>query len=107
MLLMIGKSVRQGICNVIHYYAKANSKYMRDYDKNKESSYFVYWDVNNLYGWAMPQKLPTFNFEWVEDTSQVNEDFVKNYDEKSKVILLRLMLNIPKNHKNATTTYHF
>ena len=31
---------------------------MRDYDKNKESSYFQYWDVNNLYGWATVQKLP-------------------------------------------------
>ena len=55
----------------------------------------------------MPQKLPTFNFEWIEDTSQFNEDFVKNYDEESKVILLRLMLNIPKNYTNATTTYYF
>ena len=32
----------------------------------------------------MSQKLPTFNFEWVEDTSQFNEVFMKNYDEKSE-----------------------
>ena len=56
---------------------------MKDYDKNKESSYIQYWDVNNLYGWAMLQKLPVNNFEWIKDTSQFNEDFIKNYNEES------------------------
>ena len=41
---------------------------MKDFDKNKESSYFKHWDVNNLYGWTMSQKLPVDSFEWVEDT---------------------------------------
>ena len=50
---------------------------MKDYDKNKESSYLNYWDVNNLHGWAISQKLPTFYFKRVED-------FIKTYDEKSK-----------------------
>ena len=84
MLLMDGKGVRGGICNTVHHHAKANNKYMEDYDKNKESSYFKYWVVKNLYRWAMSQKLPAFNFEWVEDTSQFNEVFIKNYDEKNK-----------------------
>ena len=50
---------------------------MKDYDKNKESSYIQYWNVNNLYAWTMPQKLPVNSFEWIEDTSQFNEDFIK------------------------------
>ena len=83
MLLMVEKDIRGGICNAIHRYAKANNKYMKDYDKNKESSYLNYWDVNNLYGWAMSQKLPVNNFEWSKDTSQFNEDFIKNYNEES------------------------
>ena len=83
MLLMVEKDIRGGICNAIHRYAKANNKYMKDYDKNKESSYLNYWDVNNLYGWAMSQKLPVNNFEWIKDTSQFNEDFIKNYNEES------------------------
>ena len=61
MLLIVEKVVREGICNTIHQYAKANNKYMNDYDKNKESSDIKYWDVNNLYGWAMSQKLPVIN----------------------------------------------
>ena len=83
MLLMVQKRIRGGICNAIYRYAKANNKYMNDYDKNKESSYLKYWDVNNLYGWAMSQKLPVNNFEWIEDTSQYNEGFIKSYNEES------------------------
>ena len=62
MLLMIEKGIRGGICHSIYGYAKANSKYMKDYDKNKESTYIQYWDVNNLYGQAMLQNLPINNF---------------------------------------------
>ena len=53
MLLMLEKGIRGGICHSIYGYAKANNKYMKDYDEIKESSYLQYWDVNNLYGWAM------------------------------------------------------
>ena len=56
---------------------------MKDYDNNKESSYLKYWDVNNLYGWTMLQKLPVNKFEWIEDISQFNEDLTKNYTEGS------------------------
>ena len=83
MPLMVPKGITGRICHAIYQYAKANNKYMKDYDKNKESSYLKYWDVNNLYGWAMSQKLPVNNFEWIKDTSQFNEDFIKNYNEES------------------------
>ena len=77
MLLMVGKDIRGGICDSIYRYSKANNKYMKDFDKNKESSYLQYYDVNNLYGWAMSRKLPINNFEWIKYTSQFNEDFIK------------------------------
>ena len=50
MLLMVEKGIRGGIYHSIYQYAKTNNKYMKDYDKNKESSYIQYWDVNDLYG---------------------------------------------------------
>ena len=46
---------------------------MENYNENKEPSYIQYLDVNNLYGWVMSQKLPKNKFEWVEDTSRINE----------------------------------
>ena len=61
--VMAEKGVRGGICHSIHRYAKANNKYMEDYDKNTELSYIQYWDVKKLYNWAMSQKLPVNNFE--------------------------------------------
>ena len=63
MLLMAGKGIRGGICYSIYQYENTNDKYIKDCDKNKESSYVQYWDVNNLYGWVMSQKLPVNSFE--------------------------------------------
>ena len=79
MLLTAEKCIRGRICHSIYWYEKANNKYMKDYDKNKESSYIQSWDVNNLYGWAMPQNLPVNNFEWIKVTSQFDGDFIKDY----------------------------
>ena len=62
MLLMIEKGTSGGICQATHRYAKAN-QYVKKYDKNNESSYIEYLDANNLYGWAMPQKLPVKGFK--------------------------------------------
>ena len=58
-------------------HSKDNSKYMKDYDKDKELFYLKYWDVNNLYGWVMWQNLPLDCFKWVEN--KFNEDNDKRY----------------------------
>ena len=83
MWLMAEKAVRGKTCHSIYRYVKANNKYMKDYTKKKESSHLQYWNVNNLYGWALLQKLPVNDFEWVKDTSQFNENFKRNYNEES------------------------
>ena len=81
MLLMVKRGTIGGICQAIHRYAKANNKYMKNYDENTISSNLAYLDAKNLYGWAMSQKLPVNGFKQVEDLSQVKENFIKNYDE--------------------------
>ena len=67
MLLMVEEEIRGGICHSIHRYAKANNKYIKNYNNNKESSYIQYTDTNNLYGWAMSKKLPVNGFKWIDN----------------------------------------
>ena len=78
ILLMVEEGIRGGICHSIDRHAKANNKYMKNYDKNEESSYIQYSHTNNLYGWEMSQKLPVNGFKWIGDTSKINEEFIKN-----------------------------
>ena len=55
MLLMVEVGFRGGMCQAVYRYAKANNKYMKNYNESIESSYLMYLVANNLYGWAMSQ----------------------------------------------------
>ena len=97
MLLMVEEGIRGGICHTIHRHAKANKKYRKNYDKNKESSYIQYLDANDLYGWAMSQNLPVNSFKWINDVTEIDEKFIKNYDEDSdKGYILELDVRYPR-----------
>ena len=97
MFLTYEKGIRGGICNKVHSYVEANNKYMKNYDKNKEASFLLYVDANNLYGWAMSKKLPVDGFKWVDDLSMFSEDFIKSYDEEGDVgYLLVVDIEYPK-----------
>ena len=70
---------------------------MKKYNKNMPSSYLMYFDANNLYGWAMCKKLPTDGFKWIDNLSIFTEDFIKNYNENSDVgYFLEVDINYPK-----------
>ena len=95
---MVKKGIRGRICHAIHRYAKANNKYMKNYDKNKGSSYIQYLDANNLYGWAMSHNSPVDGFKWKKNMLKFNEEFIKNYDEDSdKGYILQVDVEYPKN----------
>ena len=95
---MVDEGIRGGICHAIHRYAKVNNRYIKNYDKNKESSCIQYDDANNLYESAMSQKLPVDGFELEENISKFNEDFIKNFDEDSnKGYILTVDAEYPKN----------
>ena len=98
---MVEKLIRRGICHEIHRYPKANNKYMKNYDKKKESLYLMCLDANNLYGWKMPQKWPGHGFKWTRSTSKFNKDFIKNYDENSnKGYILEVDIEYPQRLHN-------
>ena len=97
LLLMVEEGIRGGICHAIHRYAKANNKYMNNYDEKEKFSFLEYLDANNLYGWAMEQNLPVGNFEWVSDVSRIDKDFIKNCDENSDIgYFLKVDIKYPK-----------
>ena len=73
---MVENDTQGRTCYAIHRYTRVNNKYMKDYDKNKESSYLTYWDVNNV-----TKVTRVGNFKWVEETSQFNEGFIKSYNK--------------------------
>ena len=98
MLLMVEKGIGGRTCHAIHRYAKANNKYNKDYNKDEEESFLQYDDANNLYGFAMSEPLPVNGFDWMEDLSKIDKDFIKNYDKDSdKGYILDVDVECPKN----------
>ena len=65
------------MCHAVHRYAKANNKYMKNYDDKKEFSFLEYLDANNLHGWAVEVILPVGGFKFVIDVSRIDEGFIK------------------------------
>ena len=98
MQLFIEKGMRGGISTITHRYAKANNKYMKGYNPEEASSYLMYLDANNLYGWAMSQSLPVGDFKWIDPAEYEDpEDFIlENYTvDTIKGVILEVDLEYP------------
>ena len=105
---MVEEGIRGGICHAIQHYAKANNKYMKDYDKKKKPSYIQYLDANNLYGKAMTEKLPVRGFRWMDDISKIDEDFVKDCDKNNnKGYILDVDIDYPSKLQNLHSDLQF
>ena len=87
MLLMVKKGIRGGVCHAINRYEKANNKYMKNSDKNKESSYLDTWNVKNLYGCVMSQESPEFEVQ-AQYSEKLHELHNHLRVKKSKSVLL-------------------
>ena len=96
MLLMFEKGIRGGISIISNRYGEANNKYMgKRFNKNKPSKYLMHLDKNNLYGWAMNNKLPTHGFKWL--TSGDIEKIYENRHNLNKIpCILEVDLIYPK-----------
>ena len=93
MYLFIEKGLRGGISYIAKRYAKANNKYMNDYDPKKQSTFISYLDMNNLYGWAMSEYLPYEGFKWLKN---VDEFDVMSISEKNPIgYFLEVKLEYP------------
>ena len=106
MLLMFEKGIRGGISIISNRYGEANNKYMKDYDKNKDSKYLMYLDANNLYGCAMSEKLPTHGFKWLtsgEMNNLFNNQIVQEWERIP--CILEVDLKYPENLHDPHNDY--
>ncbi|XP_071057012.1 uncharacterized protein [Onthophagus taurus] len=92
----IKKGIRGGISQCSLRYAKANNKYMDNYNPNLPSSHLMYWDANNLYGWAMSQYLPVSSFKWLDDTQILNFNFNNISDTSDYGYILDVDIEYPE-----------
>jgi hypothetical protein len=93
MYLFIEEGLRAGISMISNRFSKA---YVPDYDPDQDSSYVMYLDANNLYGWAMSQPLPAGEFDWLNEEEISNLDITQITDDSEEGYILEVDLRYPK-----------
>ncbi|XP_011706110.1 PREDICTED: uncharacterized protein LOC105461306, partial [Wasmannia auropunctata] len=101
--MFVEHGIRGGLSQYSKRYARVNNKYMQSYDPS--SSYLMYFDVNNLYGWAMCQPLPYRDFQWVNDVTNFNVLAVAL--DSPIGYILEIDLEYPQNLHDAHTDLSF
>ena len=97
MYNFLQEGIRGGMSCVNIRHAKANNKYMKNYDANKESVYLGYHDCNNLYGFSMNQSLPMSDFSWIDELEYENIDWENMPTNDETGYILEVDLEYPDN----------
>ena len=95
MYLMIESGIRGGVSMITKKFAQANNPYVDDYDPAKPINYLMYLDANNLYGWAMSQKLPEKEFDWLTEQQLQDFDVTQFPDDAETGYILEVDLEYP------------
>ena len=102
MFQFFEKGMRGGISQISHRYAKANNSQLPDYNPDEESSFLTYLDANNLYGYAMSQKLPSGDFQWEDN---LNDIILEDYVDGPRGLVLEVDLEYPQSLHNLHNGY--
>ena len=95
MYLMVESGIRGGVSMITKKFAEANNPYLDDYDPSKPVNYLMYLDANNLYGWAMSQKLPEKEFDWLTEQQLQTFDVTQIPDDAETGYILEVDLEYP------------
>ena len=103
--LFIEKVMRGGISYIAKRHSKRNNKYVKNYDSTKENIFIMYFDANNLYGWAMTQYLPYGNFKWMTK-KEINDFCLGLVKENSLIVyILEVDLEYPSELHDSHNDY--
>jgi hypothetical protein len=91
----IDAGIRGGVSNITTRYARANNQYMTSYDSSKPSSYIIYLDANNLYGWAMSMPMPTGGFGWLQPGEFEHLDWLAQVEDQPQGYFIECDLDYP------------
>jgi hypothetical protein len=107
MHIFIESAIRGGISTITHRHARANNPYMKpeDYDPSTPNSYILYLDANNLYGWAMSQRLPVRNFKFLTAQEIAEIDFQSVSDDSDIGYIVECDLEYPSYLHDAHNDY--
>ena len=106
MLNMFELGMRGGISSTLTTrYAKANNKYLKDFDNSKVCSFIQYMDANNLYGKAMSQKLPVSDFKFIRDEFLTEEHIMKYTADGDLGAIVECDLEYPKELHDKHNNY--
>ena len=105
MYLFIEGALRCGISMISNRFSKANNPYVPDYDPTQENSYVMYFDANNLCGWAMSQSLPTGEFDWLTEQEIADLDNTNVADDNEEGYILEVDLHYPSELHDLINDY--
>ena len=93
---MVESGIRGGLSVVCTKYAKASNPRIKGYEPEKPTSHCIYLDANNLYGWAMSQKMPYSDHKWLKQSEIQQFDVTTISDESDVGYILEVDLHYPK-----------
>ena len=107
MLNFIEKGLRGGISFIANRYKEANNPLLGEqhYDSTKPTSYLQYLDMNNLYGYAMAQKLPTGLFRFLDEEEMEEFNINSKAKDGSKGYILEVSLTYPEQLHDLHSDY--
>ncbi|GFT05192.1 protein NYNRIN [Trichonephila clavipes] len=105
MRLFIEKGIRGGISTICKKYARANKRHLENYNSSSPFKYMIYFDANNLYGWAMSKVLPYGDFKWISPDT-FNKEQILSIPENSEVgYVFEVDLDYPTELHNLHSHY--